>query len=353
MTRLVSTSSGWADSLLNHPTSSYAVLGTDAVDGVVFIKDETGGLLRQAVQSGGTWKTLSISNSKGWPANVTYDGAKRMLRFNGMLYLLAKDNSNGLMSLFRTAPASGNTAFSWSGPLMTFASGANALYCSMAADASYLYLGEYGDVPAGPSAYRTSDGTTFTTIYTEVGLTPHQRHIHAIAPDPFNVGDVWMTTGDANAAREIMRSRDYGATWSVVQGHSDWQAVYISFTPDWVYLAGDSQKSHLILIDRATGDAFHACAGLAKNIAVPGATASTDRFYANGWMGTVDPDTGAYYFITNDASVSGNTPGLFIVTEPGAAPILIDKLNSIPGSVEVFDGWLWFGRYRRPLLGFV
>jgi hypothetical protein len=265
--------------------------------------------------------------------------------------MLATDTVANLVRLYRATPTALATNWTWSAALFTQAEGSTAFVTTLMHDANYIYLCEYGDPVGGPSLYRSADGVTWTTIYTETTQAIKQRHMHSAAPDPFTPGHVWMTLEDANADREIMRSKDYGATWSVVEPRSEWQAVQISFTRDHVWFAGDSDRGHVFTIDKATGTKSWACAGLARNLAVPQPAALTDKFYHNGFYGCVDPSTGVYYFSLQQDGAGGNTPGLFAVLYRGAQPILLSKLASASVPVEVFSGWVWCGPVRKRLLG--
>ena len=177
--------------------------------------------------------------------------------------------------------------------------------------------------------------------------------MHAIAPDPYNPGHVYMTMGDGGA-REWMRSTDYGATWVNLSISSTWQAVQISFSKDWVWGAGDSQNGHIILLDRETCTPRMGTLGSIKNMAVPAAAAVTDKFYVNAWYATVDPSTEVYYMTANDTSIAGsNTGGLFATPSIGSAPVLLDKFGTsaeTPIEVVPFTGCVWCGHYKRPLL---
>ncbi|MCC6530919.1 MAG: hypothetical protein IT531_00080 [Burkholderiales bacterium] len=351
----LSSVSAFQASLLNHATSSYLFCGADPIDSRVFIRDDTGGILRQATTTDG-WATtanFSVSTSKGLPTTpnaVLYSGVVKIIRFGASLYLLSKDSVTNLYGVYRAAPASGNTAFSWSAPLkqMTDAS-ATALYPCFSADATYMYLAEYGDPTGGPTVWRSADGDTWTQIYTEVGQGTPMRHAHAIAPDPHNAGHLWMTLGDGNANRTVLRSTDYGDTWSTFEVSASWQAVQISFSQQYIYFAGDSQRGHVWVVDRRNTQKYWVCAGLAKNMGVPAAAASTDSFYANGYFGVVDPATDEYYFSLINDGAGGNTPGLFFVPFHGAAPVLLDKLASNATPVDIFQGFLWYGKSRRPV----
>ncbi|MEN6539434.1 MAG: hypothetical protein ABFC67_07485 [Mizugakiibacter sp.] len=334
---------------LNHATSTYNFLGYDDVDGVAWINDATGGLLRQGVTSD-AWQTqggVTWSSGKGFPANVTYANVSKMLRFNGKIYMLALDGSDSLRKIWRCDPATGNTAFTWSGPLLAFAANATSLFTGFAADGNYIYACEYTQQASfTPKVYRSADGVTWETIIDE-SVAGVVRHFHCIAPDPYNPGHVWLTCGDG-IAKTVQRSTDYGTTWDVVIASSVWQAVEISFTQDHVYFAGDSQYGIVYRMDRNTLTARWVTPALLKNIPVLNPAALTDSYYYNAWYGAVDPSTGDYYASANDASAGGNTAGLFIV-RPGQAPVLCKKFSEINSPVVIAGGVLWVGKYRKVL----
>ena len=354
-TTLPSSNSAYQAMVLNHASSTYQFAGADETDGVVWVVDTTGGILRQgstsdawATTAGVTWsgnKTLPTS-----PNAVLYTAVTKLIRFGAHVYLLGKDSVTNLYGIYRSDPKAGSTAFVWSAPLHQFLStAATALYTVFSSGGGYLWLGEYGDPTGGPTVWRSSDGTTWTQIYTEVGQGTPQRHMHAIAHDPYSPGTVWMTLGDANAGREIMKSTNYGTTWAVFEANAAWQAVQISFSATHIYFGGDSARGHLFVVDRETGTKRWACAGLAKNQAVPGAAASTDTFYTNGYFGVCDPNTGEYYFSLQNDGAGGNTLGFFVVPWLGAAPVLIEKPVNTGTPVDIFAGFVWCGKARRPL----
>ena len=63
----------------------------------------------------------------------------------------------------------------------------------------------------------------------------------------------------------------------------------------------------------------------------------------------VDPGTNEFYFTLLADGGGGNTPGLFVVPFPGAAPVLVEKFAAVASPMEIFQGYLWVGKYRRPL----
>lgn len=340
----------YADAIANHATSTYNCIGYDVVDNVVFVNDQTGGMLRQGSTTT-TWETqaaVTFSTAKGWPTGVTHTDVKRILRFKNKLYLLAKDTADGVTKLWRASPVSGNTVFTWEGPVISYPEAVSkGIQTALTCDDQYIYLAEYGDPTGGPSAWRSDDGLTWTVCYAK---DPNIRHIHAIEADPYNPGHLWMTVGDG-VAYPVKRSKDYGATWincSTIK--SAWQAVQISFTKHYVYLAGDSQQGVVAVVNRDNEIPRWVSVGLLKNLPVPAPSALTDTWFNNAYYGIVDPNSGVFYSSANDSSVPGNVAGLFCTLGFGQTPMLLDKFTSIQGAMYIFGGMVWCGKYRRPLL---
>lgn len=340
-------------SLLNHATSVYVMYGYDDVDDLVFIRDDTNSVLRIATTTDG-WKTLAFSGNKGAPADVTTitsGGISKVLRFKNKIYMLAKATVSGIVGIYRADPALGNTAYSWSGQLLSLQSGGAGVYTAFTASNNYIYCGEGGDPANGPNVYRSSDGISWDLIWTETDKAPKQRHVHGIYEDPYNPSDLWLLMGDANAQREIMRSRDGGVTWEVVFGGYEFQGVQCSFTSDYVWVAGDSARGVMFTINKSSNEIRWASHGTPKNIAVPAAAALGDQFYSSASLGILDPTTMCFYSYAADASSGGNTAGIFITPYPGGPLVLLEKLANNGGYIDIFGGYLWFGRYRRKLHG--
>lgn len=311
------------------------VRGFDPVDQRLFVHDQTNNQLKQSSNFGDT-----ISINKGTPTGVQASSIARVLRFGEYLYAAAASN------IYRTPPKPGNDPFEWSESLHTLK--ASPFPTGFDADNKYIYVAEYGDPEGGPSVYRSADGETWELIY---GPDDDLRHIHAIAPDPYNPGHVWMTTGDGTT-KSIMLSTDYGENWEVVVASSAFQGVQISFDPNWVYIAGDNQRGTLIVLDRETHTPRWGTPNWHANIAVPGGAAE-DSFYRNAYWGAVDPDTGIYYCVANDTSVPGNRNGLFYTPRVGEPLQLLDPLPSPVSAghtVYIAGKYVFFGQYRKERL---
>lgn len=317
--------------------------GIDLTDNVLIAHDTTNAHLKQSTDWGSTW-----SAHKGWPTNGSGANTVSIVRFGAYLYAMMISGSDQSVNIVRTLPKTGDTAYSWSSSLKAFASGTGnitPLPTCLSTDGTYLYAAEYGEPSGGPSIYRSSDGTTWETVY---GPDAALRHFHAVEPDPYNAGHVWASAGDANADKFLLRSTDSGATWTTVVSNVTWQGVQISFSPQWVFVAGDQQKGTVMVVDRATGTPRMAAQNWHANIVGPGFS-SSDTFYRNAYYGIVDPSTGIYYTASNDTSVSGNKAGLFYLPTVGGTLSLIEVLTVTPARFRIANGYVWFGNYKRPL----
>ncbi|HEX5901782.1 MAG TPA: hypothetical protein VF028_01500 [Actinomycetota bacterium] len=225
---------------------------------------------------------MTWSGNKGLPPNTSYTTFGKVVRFKGYLYVVSRDSSTGRFGVYRTPPAAGNTPYSWSAALVTLAPGASSLGTTMNADGSHLYLGEYGDPQEGRRILRSADGPNWEVVF---GPDSAVRHIHAVAPDPYHPGHVWATLGDGGG-KAVMRSTDFGApgSWHVVVSSSFWQAVQISFSPQWIFFAGDSGNGTVWVLDRQHLQPIWAATNYHATMPVPGGS-SGDAFYRNAFYG--------------------------------------------------------------------
>jgi hypothetical protein len=127
-----------------------------------------------------------------------------------------------------------------------------------------LLAGEYGD-SLTVKLWRTTivpTGTPDWTVPSPFPLVPAtMRHIHSVAADTWSgapAGQVWLTAGDG-VVNTILRSTDSGATFTVDQASSNWQAVQIDFTPSYVWFFSDSQKHFPHVRRRSDGAYMWAC----------------------------------------------------------------------------------------------
>lgn len=382
---------GRVQSSLTSTAGTRVVIGIDGTTdaGAIWMKDTTNGILVQS-DNGGT----SQGVNKTLPTGVTVSGGlSRIVRspINGNVYMLAKDTADSLWKVYSAPYTAQTAAFTWSAALLTLTSGAvgfeGSLDASQWGAGDVIMVAEYGDPTGGPKIYRSTNGTSFSTVY---GADATMRHIHHVSADPFNAGEIWVTCGDG-IAKTIQRSTDYGVTWGVVIASSQWQGVQLSFTETDVWVAGDSRRGTVHAIDRATLTPRWAASNYHHDIVPPvvlvqarsitatatassttittaglitaadqgryvqsirllpetyiasvsppndatlsqaahtsgsaATTVSGDLYYANAYYGAVDPATGIYYCVSNDTSNVGQKQGMFWLSRLGGRIEILD-----------------------------
>ena len=332
-------------------SQGYYVRGIDPIDGRLLVIDDADGVLRQSSDWGLTW-----SGNKGLPIGVTFRNVSKIVRFGNYLYLLAT-SSAGFARVWRAPPAASNTHFAWSPPLLTLTRGSTVIMTDLEGSSwganDYLFCGEYGDPMGGPSIWRISladangAGTHCTRSW---GPAPHDRHIHAVAPDPYRPGTVWAAIGDGGP-QTIIRSTNYGASWSVVIADYVWQGVQISFSPAFVYIASDQPRFAYYVISRATLRPRVASPTRLAALRIPEMPGA--HYYAIAYFGSVDPATGIYYCVANDTSSSGNWMGMFFALKVGSPLRVLVKGGhaiSMNGEVFIAHGAIFSGVWHVPLL---
>jgi len=127
-----------------------------------------------------------------------------------------------------------------------------------------LLAGEYGD-SLTVKLWRTTivpASNADWTVPAPFPLAPAtMRHIHSVECDNWigaPAGQVWLTAGDG-VVNTVLRSVDSGATFTVDQADSNYQAVEISFTAAGMWLAGDSGRNPVIHRRRVDGVYMWAC----------------------------------------------------------------------------------------------
>lgn len=315
------------------------IRGYDAVDDRLFGTDTSAGQLKQSTDGGATWST-----NKGTPTNVPYNQVVKIVRGpDGNLYLFGFNTVSNKCGVYRAAPAAGNTAFSWSTALYEQDASVTAtIMTNFSADATALYLGEYGDPTGGPLIMRSLDGTTWTTSFARDATL---RHCHAIAPDPYNPGHVWMTLGDGGS-KTVMKSTDYGVTWAVVIANFAWQGVQISFDATWVYIAGDQETSTFYVIDRTSATPYIGSPNWHANTPQTSLTGSKTwdpPSVADGAMtSTTVTVTGVAFGDFIRASFSQALPaGMQLTAEVTAAnTVTVTLVNHSGGTLDIASGTL-------------
>lgn len=327
------------------------VMGVVGMNGAgrIWSRDATNGNLSQSDDWGANW-----TNLRGLPANTSQSGLGKVVAFGGNIYTVLLDSLVANTYRVYRAPDVVRTApLVWEAPVFTMPTltHANTRSC-FNAGSQYLFLGTYTGLGTDDSRiYRSSDGLTWNVCY---GPTAGVHHIHAVAEDPYNPGHVYAALGDNASPAGVIRSTDHGTTWSTiipsVPGENPWQSVQISFSPNWVWMAGDRIGLVCVIFDRDTLIPYQPCSNWHYNIAVVGGTAVTDRYYQIGYWGAVDPGTESYYLVANDTSAAGNTQGIFVLPHIGGR---IELLESKPsggvGEVFVGNGYMWAGERKwRP-----
>ena len=141
-----------------------------------------------------------------------------------------------------------------------------------------------------------------------------------------------------------MRSTDFGApgSWHVVVLSSFCQAVQISFSPQWIFFAGDSGNGTVWVLDLQHLQPIWAATNYHATMPVPGGS-SGDAFYRNAFYGSVDAATGVYYASTTQGTSSGgNTKGLFALPAVGGELQFVD-FNASGTEVFIAGGRVWSG----------
>jgi hypothetical protein len=310
------------------------MLGYDATDDRAFFTNETASTLYQSSDGEVTWTDKGLPTGAAITAVTGAAGQTvrcQVVRHGSYLYATFKDTlDSNKTKVYRTFPAPGATAFSWSAAVLTLQSGGTGYPTAMSSDGTYLMLGEYNDPLNGSSVkaatiYRTADGVTWTPVYVAPSTT---RHIHAVEADPYNAGHWWATLGDAGGTI-IIRSVDSGATWTVISTVTGHQSVQISFSPKRVWLASDQDGVSVYTINRTaeTGRPALTVCSVTTNyhsmLGVPGGAAA-DQFFSKGWFGCCDPTQESFYLASVSSTTGGNRAGLFYLPFEGGALNCVD-----------------------------
>ena len=325
----------------------YVVRGLDAEQGRLFVEDfgdDKSGA--HGLRESDDWG-VTFSGDRGLPAGVK--SISKVLRFKSRIYVVGRNTRSNLVGVYSAPDSPGGTPLKWSGPTLTLPRGSTVNGPGFNEDPRYLYVGEYGDPKPGPRVHRSADGVHWETVF---GPARGIRHIHGIAADPYNPGDVWMTTGDGVQA--VYRSRQWGRrrSWRVIVPSSHWQSVQISFDRARVYLAADTHSKTFFTIDRTT---LKPSLGTRQYFArrhPPGSPAGT-RYLFNAFFGAVDPETHIYYCVASDDSEEGTSgagrwQGFFAVRRVGAPVDVVDpggRAISMNGEVFVGGGRVWSGQW--------
>ena len=339
--------------------SGRTICGYDSVTGFFYF-----------LNSSGFWRSLDPASSMisiTLPGGAIYSNNRvTVRRFGSKLYCLVVTSTDG-----STAPAlyqSDPTTLSWT-KVLDLGTHTDIIWTGIDADSSYIYVTEYSSAAQGESAnggpdngthvYRSAigSGTVWTTQLTIPNLSSGGiRHAHAIACDPYRPGHVYLTVGDAGSDRKVMRSTDYGATWTTIVGstQASFQAVQISFSPNWVWFAGDGLSLGGLtvwvmdrdeLIPRWATQDYH------RNIPV-GNTGVYARAVADaaftGSSATMTSATAAFtsadvnHYIYDTAAIAD---GAYIVSVTNSTTVVLSRTaaNTLTSQALTIGGDEWYG----------
>ena len=332
--------------------ATIVVMGVDpSTPGRVFGSNRSFGPYTMSNDSGTTW-----ANAPTVPAGSTNTSVQKFVTFKGDLYAMATETATARVGIYRSPNTATVAGWSWTGPLVQTPVGIEGKSTIFNAGADYLFLGEYEaagtDIAAlgGPQLLRSADGVTWETVW---GRDPSVKHIHAVYEDPYNAGHVYMTVGDNGTPHSVLRSTEHGATgtWEAIittpGGANPWQAVQISFSERYVWLASDRRGWSVAVFDRDDLIPYVVALNNPYMMAVPGAPVTTDRFFEIGYFGAVDPATEVFYLNQSDTSTPGNTFGIFFLPQIGSRLELIDFAKTgaglLVGEVFVANGMVYTG----------
>ena len=118
--------------------------------------------------------------------------------------------------------------------------------------------------------------------------------------------------------------------------------MQISFSPQWIFFAGDSGNGTVWVLDLQHLQPIWAATNYHATMPVPGGS-SGGAFYRNAFYGSVDAATGVYYASTTQGTSSGgNTKGLFALPAVGGKLQFVD-FNASGTEVFIAGGRVWSG----------
>jgi hypothetical protein len=237
--------------------------------GRIWCRDGTNNNLSQSDNWGSSW-----TNMRGLPANTTTSTLMKVVPHAGYIYTVLEDSTApGTYKVYRAADVATGSTLTWdAGPVFTMPANthANVRSCFNAGTQN-LFLGTYTGMGNDVAkVYRSPDGITWT----EVLDVPGAHHVHCVAEDPYNAGHVYAALGDNASPVCIAKSTDHGLSWSTlvdgVGNANAWQSVQLSFSPMWVWAAGDRIGLSAMVFGRDGSGPYNASRNWHWNTAVPG-----------------------------------------------------------------------------------
>lgn len=319
--------------LQNIPNASNGlqVIGYDTNNDVAFTVGSYGGGDGNFLEINSA-SSASPTNSTGRSVPASWNYIRQCIVFKGKLYLFGA--TGGLVTVWNTTPTYGSgTTYTWT-PVFQASTGANNTLgggARVSSDGNWLYYGEYGDPTNGPTLWRTNDGTTWTAIWGRGAIATlgfswpnasiKPRHIHCINFDPYSdiggtgIGDLWMTCGDGGVRPLIARSTDGGFTFvemvDAVDNSAAFQAVEISFSPNYVWFASDQEYISVAVYDRVSGTIRNAAANTLSQVPVlGGGNRSGGNLFTDGAF-----TSGSKTVTSSSAAFTANDKGRYIAGE--------------------------------------
>lgn len=293
---------------LGQYSSARIVCGVDAANGKLWSYNSTG-LYQVDALTSTAWSSIAL------PANCTVSGqAAKIVVWTppagvATMYGLFWNSTASRWQVYSSPVAAKTVTPTWSGPLLSYAANGIIIPTAFRATSVGVFAGEYTgtpDITGGPSVYRSTDGTNFTTVLGPLSTT---RHVHSIYEDPYNLGTIYVALGDFvspyTPPYALYRSTNSGASFTGITTltASTWQLVSMGFTADYVWCVSDHpQGDGPFLLDRATfTPRWGATKGRHDGVAVPGATGGryvTDLAITSG-SATVTSATAAFSSATD------------------------------------------------------
>lgn len=201
------------------------------------------------------------------PANVAATGADgKIVTYtpsggSKLMFLVSWNSSTSRYEVYSATPTARTVAPTWSSVLLQLSQNATLIPTAIRACSTGLFVGEYSagtnEIPGGPSVWRSVDGATWTKVLGPLGSTT--RHIHGVYEDPFNLGTIYVSVGDAFPPYAppffLYKSTDGGATFTGVPTLTNgiWQCVSMGFTAEGIWLCSDQPSgAGPVFLDRAT-----------------------------------------------------------------------------------------------------
>ncbi|RQG97183.1 glycosyl hydrolase [Natrarchaeobius chitinivorans] len=192
-----------------------------------------------------------------------------------------------------------------------------------------IYLGEYPlDGRTTPRILESDDGAEWSTVTALDGV----RHVHAVQTDPYT-GDIWVTTGDADAECRIGRLRD-GQFEAVGSGDQSWRAVELAFTPSSVLWGVDSVYEATKPIQKLSRNQFDAADPRPETVH----EVSSSVYYAETLR--VDGDRWVLFSTSKEAGTDSTGPDSQTVHSDRAAVVAAS-------SASEFTDWHELAAYRK------